>query len=36
MAENTADAEHRMLLLDMAMSWLLLAHESERNQPKKE
>jgi hypothetical protein len=36
LAENATDAQDRQLLLDMAISWLLLAHESERNQPKKE
>jgi hypothetical protein len=36
LAENATDAEDRQLLLDMAMSWLLLAHEPEGNQPKKE
>jgi hypothetical protein len=36
--EKAKDAEDRMPLMDMAMAWLLLAQQAERNliQPKKE
>jgi hypothetical protein len=31
LAENFTDAEDRMRLIDMAMAWLLLAQQAERN-----
>jgi hypothetical protein len=32
MVESFMDTEDRHLLLDMAMAWLLLAQQAERNQ----
>jgi hypothetical protein len=30
-SESVIDSQHRTALLDMAQSWLLLAHQAERN-----
>jgi hypothetical protein len=34
-AEGVPDQRNKMLLIDMAQSWLTLAQQADKNQPKK-